>query len=699
MIDLFFVMEYNHSGIKKGFPMQINGNILIFFFSLIFFSALFTDDIVFADDTVFVSEKGNDTNSGITEQQPVKTLAKGLEIARQKHIKAVQINGRVFVPETLVLTPEDSSLVIFGGNGWGQSILDGGKIITGWQPYKDGIWQAKLPDGQFWKFRQIYVNNQHRHRARTPNTGYYRVAKVDATQSRWTATKEMEYKIGDIDPAWKNLTRGEITVYHFWNDVHLPIASVDGEKNLVTFQYPSGKILSDNFTSDGARYFVENIFETLDAEGEWYCDEDTAVLYYKPFENEDITKVEVVAPFADGLIRIQGDPASGKFVEQVFIGALQFQHCNFNFKDGDTNSSQASVTIPAAVTLSGAKNCSLDESVFRNLGCYAVAFLEGCQNNTIKGCHFWTLSAGGIKMTGGVQGTEPSLHTKNNKMTYCTVSNYGIDYPSAVGLLLQNISDCEFAYNEIHHGNYSGVSLGWTWGYGPSIARNNSIHHNHIHHIGLQEKLSDMGGIYTLGQASGSVLANNVIHDIAAYGYGGWGIYSDEGTTGLLIEKNIVYNTEYACYDMHYGRDVLIRNNIFVFGKKEQLNRTSGENHISLYFTNNIVYWKEGTLFAGDWKDREYKYHQTNRGDDVTYKTNFQSDWNLFYNPAEKVDDVKFYQQETFADWQKRGYDKNSLYTDPMFEEPGKYNFRLKPESPALKRGFEPIDTEGLLGL
>jgi hypothetical protein len=131
----------------------------------------------------------------------------------------------------------------------------------------------------------------------------------------------------------------------------------------------------------------------------------------------------------------------------------------------------------------------------------------------------------------------------------------------------------------------------------------------------------------------------------------------------------------------------------------DQINRTRGENHPSLYFENNIVYWKEGKLFSGDFKDREYKYYFKPWLPEADYKRNFESNWNVFYNPNLKVDEVKFYNNDSFADWQNRGYDIHSVYADPMFVDPDNFDFRLKPESPALKFGFKPIDMSGVPGI
>ncbi|MDR3234400.1 MAG: hypothetical protein LBT46_12195 [Planctomycetaceae bacterium] len=118
-------------------------------------------------------------------------------------------------------------------------------------------------------------------------------------------------------------------------------------------------------------------------------------------------------------------------------------------------------------------------------------------------------------------GSNPLLHTKRNAVFRCEIANYGMLYPSAAALIIKNAYGNHVHQTEIHHGHYTGISVGRVWGYGQSIARNNYITCKHLHHIGESLFLSDMGGIYTPGQSSGAVIRNNVIHDISACGYGG----------------------------------------------------------------------------------------------------------------------------------------------------------------------------------
>jgi hypothetical protein len=185
-----------------------------------------------------------------------------------------------------------------------------------------------------------------------------------------------------------------------------------------------------------------------------------------------------------------------------------------------------------------------------------------------------------------------------------------------------------------------------------------------------------MGGIYTLGKQPGTVIRNNLWHDIAATRYGGWGIYFDEGTSGILAESNVVYRTTHGGFHQHYGETNVVRNNIFAFARDHQLQRTRPEPHSSFTFTNNIVYYDSGSLLAGDWS-----------GD------NYQMDGNLYFDARPDANPEQLRLGPcTWQEWQQRGHDQHSLVADPLFIAPGENDFRLQATSPAFKLGFQPID-------
>jgi hypothetical protein len=197
------------------------------------------------------------------------------------------------------------------------------------------------------------------------------------------------------------------------------------------------------------------------------------------------------------------------------------------------------------------------------------------------------------------------------------------------------------------------------------------IEFNHIHHLGWGE-LCDMGGVYTLGASEGTTVSNNVVHHVYSYDYGGWGLYTDEGSFGIVEENNLVYMCKNSGFHQHYGKENTIRNNIFAFNIRSQLQATRVEEHKSINFTNNIIYFDKGTLLSSNW-----------------HKFNLNAEKNCYFDT--RTADVKFADQ-SFSDWKKAGKDAGSIIADPLFMDPGNFDFRLKKQTVAKKIGFKPFD-------
>jgi hypothetical protein len=654
----------------------------------------------------YVATNGNDSNPG-TLVKPFATLERARDAIRElkksgplKESVNVRLQGGTYaLAREVRFGPEDSGIVdcpiTYTAAGAEPVVVGGGRRITGWQKYDGKLWVANLPDvaaGQ-WKFRQLFVNGQQRVLARIPNAGYLRVdpAGNPKTGGSHQMSQKFQFAPGDIRTDWLNLTNVEVVVYHYWTDSHMLIKSVDTRSNIVTFAYPDNKVFSDDNTTNGARYIVENVFEGLDAPGEWYLNRHTGQLFYYPLPGEDLAKVEVIAPFAPALVRLEGDPAKRRFVEHLRFRNLGFAYSRFELPFGDSNGRQGSASVSAAINLRGARSCAFEQCRIFNLGTFAFDVKEGCSDNQFVGNEIVNVAAGGFRVNGGTEKNPPWERTRNNRITDNWLHNYGLDYTSAVGVFLLNTDGNTVSHNQIDHGGYTGISVGMVYGYARSVSQNNLIEFNHIHHIG--GVLSDMGGIYTLGISPGTIIRNNLIHDVDAHSYGGWGIYHDEGSTHLLDENNVVYNTKFAPFDIHFAQEVTVRNNIFALGKMDQLSRTKVEPHKSVYLENNIVYWREGELFSGNWKDVPYATRVTVLGKTTFQQTTntFDCDWNLYFNPTQKLDEVKF-NGDTWTEWRQRGKDAHSLYADPLFVAPEQGDFTIKPESPAFSLGFQAID-------
>ena len=657
--------------------------------------------------SLYVSPSGNDNNSGRAAREAFATLTRARDEARRLRLQMPSAPVTVYLAgglhllrEPVVFSPQDSGApgapVTYTALAGERPVISGGIPVKGWRPGANGVWTTTLEDVKAgrWYFSQIFVNGKLRKRARTPNQGFLRVKGfpegTPKTVNYHTDCQSFEFAPGDIDAKWRNPGDVEVIVYHFWTDSHLPIAGIDTARNIVTFKHKAGKVFTDDFTEDGARYIVENVFEALDAPGEWYLDRRTGVLAYIPLPGEDMRAAEVIAPVAPALVRFEGDPENRRWVENLVFRGLSFEYTNYQLPPGNSNDQQGSASVPAAITATGLRNSTFERCAFRNLGTWAVDLKDGSRDNSFVGNELSYLAAGGFRVNGGAENQHPLRASSGNRIADNHLHHWGEIYPSAVGVLLMNTSGNVVEHNDIHHGWYTGISIGWRWGYQRSVSRDNRIEYNHIHDIG-QGLLSDMGGIYTLGVSPGTTVRYNRIHDVESNQYGGWGIYHDEGSTHILTEKNLVYNTKYCGFNMHYAKECTVRNNIFAFGRIDQVSLGRVEPHVSAYFQNNIVYWTEGVLMKTEKPDETYRFWAGANRKFVDVSSTVESDWNVFYNPREKPEQVRV-GSRSLVDWQKRGKDTNSRYSDPMFVDAEKRDFRLRPESPALALGFEPFD-------
>ena len=471
-------------------------------------------------------------------------------------------------------------------------------------------------------------------------------------------------------------------------------------------QRPSMCVLVGKHGSQLADYYLDNVFEGLSDPGEWYLDRKEGRLYYLPCKGETPEKTEVIAPRCLQLLALVGKPEQNQFVEHIRFEGIRFAHTDWRHpdsSDGATficpeNSSnsfsrrlgrgnkaaaaQGACDVPGIIYLEGARFCAIEQCIIEHAGWYGVEIADACHGIRIVGNVIRDMGAGGVKINGAASSdlSVKIRQTGHHRITDNEISDCGIIFHSAVGILSMNAHDVDICYNHIHDLFYSGVSCGWEWGYQESVSRNNLIAYNHIHDLG-KKLLSDMGGIYTLGVQPGTVLRNNLIYRISSAHYGGWCIYPDEGSSHLLIENNVCYEADRQPFHQHYGRENVICNNIWAFGGEAVSIYTCKEPHRGFTWMRNIMVSNGEPFFRSAWhtvEEEPGRYH---------------SDLNLFYSlkgkPYFEIRGKKF----TLKQWQKKfGRDMHSIAENPKFRNLEKRDFRLAADSPALKLGFIPID-------
>lgn len=637
----------------------------------------------------YVSPDGNDAWSGslpapnsARTDGPLATVARARNKVRDASrtrkpdevFRVVLRGGFYTLPETLVFTAEDSGTeaapITYAAYPNETPVLSGGKQLTAWkqtapQTYSTTVREAI--DGK-WPFQQLYVNTGRRYRPRLPKAGYAFIASElpPSSQEEGKGFDQFRYASGDLYTSWRNREDIEVLAFHIWTMSRFRIATLDGETRTVRFTGNTRNTQPYSKMPTGGRYLVDNVAEALSEPGEWYREPKTGTVTYIAGDNEDPTqsKTKIYVPRLEKLLDIRE-------AAHLSFQGITFAHAAWYITPEGNSFPQAEIPVPAALTVTNSHHIHFQSCTVRNIGNYAMHFAGTSAHCAVQGCELRDLGAGGIKIGEMTNNADPEKLVHHITVQDCLLAEGGRIHPAAVGIWVGHSHHNILDHNEIVDFYYTGISLGWSWGYGPSGCHNNQVTWNHIHNIG-QGVLSDMGGIYTLGLSPGSVLQHNLIHDIAAIQYGGWGIYFDEGTTGMVAEDNIVYNTKSAPFHQHYGRENIVRNNILAFGQEAQLMRTRAEDHLSFTLERNIVYYKEGPLLGSNWTGK-----------------NFALNHNLYWNSAGQA--VTF-AGKTLQAWQAEGFDAGSLVQDPLFTNPAKGDFTLKQSSPATQLGFKPID-------
>lgn len=184
----------------------------------------------------------------------------------------------------------------------------------------------------------------------------------------------------------------------------------------------------------------------------------------------------MIVPVIEKLVLVEGTPGAAP-VQDLTIQGVSFRHTTGSTPPGGHEPMQAAAKVEAAVVIDGADAVRFDDCEIAHLGNYAVWFRKGCRNSGIFRSRLHDLGAGGVRIGETSVADGPAKHTQGIVVDNCIVHNGGHIFPCAVGVWIGHSAD-------------NRVNL-------------------------------------------------NVIHDIYAYSCGGWGLYTDEGSSGIEMASNL----------------------------------------------------------------------------------------------------------------------------------------------------------------
>jgi len=366
----------------------------------------------------FVAPNGADTNPG-TLERPFATLGRAQQAARQARgrgpVTICLREGAYYLPETLVLTADDSGTkaapVVYQAYAKEQAIVSGGVRLKDlkWEPYRDGIMKAAVPAGL--ATDQLFVNGERQHLARypnfDPNVRHFNGCAADAISPQRAAR-------------WHDPRGGFIHAMHSaeWGGMHYVITG-KGPDNKVTYE---GGWQNNRPSGMHAQFrMVENIFEELDAPGEWFLDGKTSTLYFYPPAGLDLSTAVVEAVRLRHLVEFRGTPQAP--VRHITLKGLTFRHAARTFMDNREPLVRSDWTTyrGGAIFYGGTEDCSLEDCFIDQVGGNAVFVNNYNRRVTVRGCHIAKAGANGVAFIGDRDAARVPRDWRDRSQTLATL--------------------------------------------------------------------------------------------------------------------------------------------------------------------------------------------------------------------------------------------------------------------------------------
>ena len=373
-----------------------------------------------------------------------------------------------------------------------------------------------------------------------------------------------------------------IFIYCKWIMYKLKIQSIDSKNKRVTM---SGMAVNVSYINNDKKvyYSIHNSRKVLaPSTYAWIQNK----MYYALNKNENIQNVQIQIPVLSKLISIRNGQ-NGISIKGVLVEGATMDNLLFEEAQGGANFS-------AAIDIQNSQNVTIENCEFTtNLG-YAIKISNNSAYCTLKNNYLHDTQGGGF-MVGDYKLKDNTNHiTIHNNL----IKSFGRMNATSEGILVTKANQVTITNNTICDGYYTGISLGWTWGYGKTYSYGNYVANNHIHHL-MQCVLSDGAGIYTLGNQKETIIENNYIHDVVSRVFNAAGsslLYFDEGTSNTVARNNVCFGSHTGFHE-HYGKVNLVVNNVFAYTNLVSMRLSNIQKDSLLTLKDNILMVDCGTAY------------------------------------------------------------------------------------------------------
>ncbi|HUI56849.1 MAG TPA: hypothetical protein VLY04_17865 [Bryobacteraceae bacterium] len=658
--------------------------------------------------------------------------------------------------------------VISGGRpitGWTPSSIPGAweASVAGFQPFEQ-LWSngqrryrvrvaSANASGYFYNLGTVYVPTATGCTNSNYKQGYSPSLQIDT--NKYECFDRFFFQTGDINPNWSGLSDPnrpiEIVDFEDWTIARMRLQSIglssgySGAPANSSVAYLAGATVEGTYWGflPGHRYLIEAVKEALSTStpGEWYADTDSSGnptrITYVPAAGEDFSSnpPAVTAPQTSQIVVANG-------VSNVTFRGLTFSYTNWlagnpGYSSFNGSEDSGKEVVPAALSFTNSSHITLDSVTVSQVGGWAAEFVgtnagftasagscsglnPGNCNNAVINSVLTDLGAGGLRLGGEPAAGDTDANVAQYNLVYNTAIAGGDRLLAGAAITVGDSHHNMIDHNDIYDSYNQGINLGNSLNFDanglPNWTHDNQVTYNHIYLLG-QGVTSDMGAVHTAtGLQTGNVIEYNSFHDIThdpgAGGYGGWGIYFDQGSSFLTAKFNLVYNTSATGFTYNHsqsgtysqiGTPNVVANNIFAFGTQASIHRNLDDGALNFTFRNNIVYWDRAQPISGPPSPQIGTWNCSSSSSNP--KSCFDFEQNLYYSTADPNQTIWRFlapggKQLTLAQWQAMfGEDSgSSVNVDPLFmcadgAACGGYDFRLQAGSQAPKLiNFQPFD-------